>query len=92
MRQEKIANEENEKRIQDKKVTKANKSLYSDDKIVNKEQYAKHLSTSVGDKTKIIEVVTYKNGVVKSKCKGIMKGRHVVSNSGIDKKFLNGAK
>jgi len=90
MARKRIEKEEVENKKTDKEVTKKNETAYSEANVVNRIQRAEHLRTSVGDKTKIIETVTYKNGVAKSKCKGIIKGKHVISNSGIDEKFLKG--
>lgn len=92
MRQARIDNEENERKKVDKKTTLKNDESYSTQNIISREQKAINLRTLHGDKTKIIETVTYKNGVVKSRVKGILKGKRVVSNSGIDAKLLNGAK
>jgi hypothetical protein len=82
-----VTKEERERRQkEDKRVTTQNKQSYSKNNIKSKEQ----TSIKDGDKVKIVERCVYKNGVVKQRMVGILKRGKVISNYGIDKKFLKG--
>lgn len=68
-----------EKPVITKKV-ESNNGEFADSKIVKTEQVIKEN----GDKKKIMKKVTYKNGVVKSTLIGMMKGKRIILDRGID--------
>lgn len=71
------------------KVKEAKKNTiaqYTKDKIKDTEQEEVKVST---ERSKIIERVTYKNGVVKSRLVGTIKKGKVIYNAGLEKKWLN---
>jgi hypothetical protein len=59
---------------------------YTKDKIKKTEQEEVKVST---ERSKIIERVTYKNGVVKSRLVGTLKKGKVIFNAGMEKQWLN---
>ena len=75
---------EQEKKEEVKKKSIKNQKMYSKDQIKKVEQYKKHMKDVDGaEREKIIEAVTYKNGVVKECIKGIIKNGKVLFNAGI---------
>jgi phosphoribosylaminoimidazole carboxylase (NCAIR synthetase) len=85
--------EENQKSRQDEKKVLAAKedrikaeTAYNKNNIKSTDQEEVKVSQ---ERSKIIERVTYKNGVVKSRLVGIIKKGKVIHNAGLDKKWTN---
>jgi len=72
-------------------LAQAKRDAYADKNVVSSIQDKRETKDLHGAiKTKIIERVKYKNGVVKERIKGILKNGNVIYDNGIDKKFLKG--
>ncbi len=69
----------NAKKAADKKLTETNAMTYSPKNILKSRQY----TTQNGDKIKIHEETTYKNGCIKSKIVGMKKKGKIIWNGGI---------
>lgn len=94
MPDEKIEKENEKKKSEDLKksetiLTKQNAAQYSPKNIKSKDQEEIRVST---ERVKVVERVTYRNGVVKSRIVGVLKKGKIIYNAGIDKKFLPGNK
>jgi hypothetical protein len=85
---------ESQKEIEEKttaieKVKDAKKNTiaqYTEDNIKKTEQEEIKVST---ERSKVVERVTYKNGVVKSRLVGILKKGKIIYNAGLEKQWLN---
>jgi len=79
-----------EKELKEKKEKKLKKLKNNGDFVANnislKGQLQKVVSFPSGQRSKIIESITYKNGVVKNKCIGIVKDGKLIKDFGVDKK------
>lgn len=61
-----------EKRERTKKLDESNDAEYTENKIKKKEEEVVRVRVEKGYKDKVIERVTYRNGVVKNRLKGIL--------------------
>ena len=66
------SDEVQKKRQKDKEFADNNSKQYSDPSIKKKEQFVEKIKVEKGYKEKVIERVTYKNGVEKNRLVGIL--------------------
>ena len=73
--------EENEAKVRDEKVTRLNEESYKDKNIKSVKEIRDKFKDAKGKtKEKVIERVTYKNGVVKNRLVGVYKEGRLIYN------------
>lgn len=76
---------EQKKKEKDKILSKVNANFYTEKNV--KDRHQEEIKVAV-DRSKIVEKVTYKNGVIKSKIVGVLKKGKVIHNAGLDPKWI----